>query len=265
MNPMMIFKEFALLLSLLCCLPACDNDSPGDKPGGGEDPGGNAEIQAISPYNRVIYEVNVRNYSATGDFKGVEQDLPRLKELGVDILWLMPIHPIGEVNRNGTLGSPYAVKDYKAAHPDFGTLDDLRAGSRRARSGHGDLARLGSQPYGLGSSVGRGTSGLLRGKRRTAPLLAGKLDGCDPARLRQRSDVPGNDRRHEILGTGSRYRRVPLRRGDVCAAGLLEKAHTEVNRIKEITWLAEGDDPAYMEVFDLDYAWEFCGRLYRFG
>lgn len=78
-------------------------------------------------YNQTIYEVNIRQYSQEGTFKAVENDLPRLKKLGVGIIWLMPIHPIGELNRKGTLGSQYSVKDYLAVNPEFGTEDDFRS------------------------------------------------------------------------------------------------------------------------------------------
>jgi cyclomaltodextrinase / maltogenic alpha-amylase / neopullulanase len=77
-------------------------------------------------YNTSIYEVNVRQFSPEGTFKAVQNDLPRLKELGVGILWFMPIHPIGEVNRKGTLGSYYSVKDYFDVNPEFGTKEDFR-------------------------------------------------------------------------------------------------------------------------------------------
>ncbi len=73
-----------------------------------------------------IYEINVRQFSASGKFTAVTADLPRLKALGVDILWLMPIHPIGEIHRKGSLGSYYAAKDYLAVNPEFGTEQDLR-------------------------------------------------------------------------------------------------------------------------------------------
>ena len=74
----------------------------------------------------VIYEINVRQYSDAGTFDVVREDLPRLKELGVDILWLMPIHPIGETQRKGTLGSYYSVRDYYGVNPEFGTKDDFK-------------------------------------------------------------------------------------------------------------------------------------------
>ncbi|HUL53453.1 MAG TPA: alpha-amylase family glycosyl hydrolase [Opitutaceae bacterium] len=72
-----------------------------------------------------IYEVNVRQFSAAGTFAGVEADLPRLKDLGVGVLWFMPIYPIGVENRKGTLGSPYAVRDYYGVNPEFGTEADF--------------------------------------------------------------------------------------------------------------------------------------------
>jgi glycosidase len=76
--------------------------------------------------NATIYQINTRQFTAEGTFRAAEAHLPRLKELGVDILWLMPINPIGEKNRKGSLGSPYAVKDYLGVNPEFGTLDDLK-------------------------------------------------------------------------------------------------------------------------------------------
>lgn len=74
----------------------------------------------------VIYEVNTRQYTDEGTFKAFSNHLPRLKELGVEILWFMPIHKIGVIDRKGTLGSYYSVMDYKSINPEFGTLDDFR-------------------------------------------------------------------------------------------------------------------------------------------
>jgi glycosidase len=76
--------------------------------------------------NSVLYEVNIRQYTPEGTFKAFETHLPRLKELGVDILWIMPINPISVKNRKGSLGSYYSVKDYKAVNPEFGTLEDFK-------------------------------------------------------------------------------------------------------------------------------------------
>ena len=78
-------------------------------------------------YDAIIYEVNIRQYTPDGTFNAFAQHLPRLKDLGVDILWIMPIYPIGELERKGSLGSYYAIKDYTAVNPEFGTLDDFKA------------------------------------------------------------------------------------------------------------------------------------------
>lgn len=74
----------------------------------------------------VMYEVNIRQYSEEGTFDAVKDDLPRLKDMGIDILWLMPIHPIGEKKRKGSMGSYYAVKDYMDVNPEYGTKQDFK-------------------------------------------------------------------------------------------------------------------------------------------
>lgn len=82
----------------------------------------------------VIYEINTRQFTPEGTLTAATRELPRLKALGVDILWLMPIQPIGEKNRKGTLGSPYSVRDYRAVNPELGTKSDLKAFVDRAHA-----------------------------------------------------------------------------------------------------------------------------------
>jgi len=77
--------------------------------------------------NGVIYQINTRQFTPEGTFTAAMKQLPRLKAMGVDILWLMPVQEIGVVNRKGTLGSPYSVKDYYSVNPEFGTKEDLKA------------------------------------------------------------------------------------------------------------------------------------------
>lgn len=74
-----------------------------------------------------LYQINTRQFTPEGTFDAAQKQLPRLKALGIDIVWLMPIHPIGELNRKGRLGSPYSVRDYYGVNPEFGTAEDLRA------------------------------------------------------------------------------------------------------------------------------------------
>lgn len=74
-----------------------------------------------------IYEVFVRDFSSTGDLRGVNRGLDRIQAAGANVLWLMPIHPVGVKNRKDPLGSPYSVQDYRAINPVFGTRADFRA------------------------------------------------------------------------------------------------------------------------------------------
>lgn len=104
-------KKLILILAAALCLAACKQAA--------------APLHPAWTYNTVVYEVNVRQFSPEGTFKGVEAQLPRLKDLGVDILWLMPMYQIGEVERKGSLGSYYAIADYTAVNPEFGTLQDF--------------------------------------------------------------------------------------------------------------------------------------------
>ncbi|WP_298842532.1 alpha-amylase family glycosyl hydrolase [Clostridium sp.] len=80
----------------------------------------------VSLRNVVMYCVYVRNHGVNGNFKDVEEDLERIKCLGTDIIWFMPIHPIGTKNRKGNLGCPYAIKDYREINPEYGTLEDFK-------------------------------------------------------------------------------------------------------------------------------------------
>jgi glycosidase len=74
----------------------------------------------------VVYELFPRAYSARGDFASVTARLAELQELGVSVLWLMPVNPLGKLKSKGSFGSPYAVRDYDAVNPDYGTRDDLK-------------------------------------------------------------------------------------------------------------------------------------------
>ena len=86
-------------------------------------------LAAVSPAmmeNAVIYEANIRQYSEEGSFKAFTKDIPKLKEMGVKVLWVMPIYPISTTKSKGSLGSYYAISDYTKVNPEFGTLEDFR-------------------------------------------------------------------------------------------------------------------------------------------
>ena len=84
--------------------------------------------------NGIIYEIYTRSFSKEGNFAGVEKGLPELQKMGVTILWIMPIHPVGVEKRKGSLGSPYSVQDYYAINPEFGTMDDFKSLVKKSQS-----------------------------------------------------------------------------------------------------------------------------------
>ena len=81
----------------------------------------------IALRNEVIYSIYIRNHTPEGTFRAVIDDLDRIKALGTDIVWFMPIHPIGVKGKKGSLGCPYANKDYRTVNPEYGTMEDFQA------------------------------------------------------------------------------------------------------------------------------------------
>lgn len=117
-----LFYTLALLAIVLVSFQAC-GPARDDVPAG-------VVVSTIEPpawsINANIYEVNVRQFSPEGTFNAFAEHLDRLQDLGVDILWFMPIQPIGEKNRKGSLGSYYSIANYTAVNPEFGTMDDFK-------------------------------------------------------------------------------------------------------------------------------------------
>jgi glycosidase len=114
-----ILPLIALLVLIACTGPK--KEAPAAKKG--------PESSVVHPEwsrNANIYEVNIRQYTPEGTFAAFQEHIPRLKKMGVDILWLMPINPVGVKNRKGTLGSYYSISDYKGINKEFGTLDDFK-------------------------------------------------------------------------------------------------------------------------------------------
>lgn len=226
----------------------------------------NTYVSPVSSKNRVIYEINVRNYSAAGTFKAVQADLPRLKELGADIIWLMPIHPIGQEKKNGSLGSPYAVQDYKAINPDLGSEQDFKDLIKAAHALSIDIwmdwvanhtawdhdwvtshlnyyaEKNGQRPY-----APNGWEDVAQVDYNNAQLREAMIDAMKY--WVQEFDIDG------YRCDAATF--VPL--------SFWTQARTEVDAIKQITWLCEGDNAAYMKVFDYDYAWAFNDALNEFG
>jgi alpha-amylase len=115
---------------LVTAMSACSKPDTGATPALDTTAASDAGVRGIHPAwskDAVMYEVNIRQYTPEGTFAAFTRHLPRLKALGVDILWIMPVQPIGKVNRKGTLGSYYSIADYTAINPEFGTEADFKA------------------------------------------------------------------------------------------------------------------------------------------
>ena len=136
-------NPFVILILLALLSGACRHQP--ETPETRVNPSGTSQVRPVEwAKDAVIYEVNIRQFSPEGTFKAVEKELPRLKDLGIDILWLMPVFPIGEMNRKADqtvlieeikdpaerkkyLGSYYATKDYLSVNPEYGTLEDFKS------------------------------------------------------------------------------------------------------------------------------------------
>ncbi|HEV2762129.1 MAG TPA: alpha-amylase family glycosyl hydrolase [Pyrinomonadaceae bacterium] len=249
----------ALLPSLLSavCLPA-SAQQPRDF--------SKETARQVRPWVRdaVIYEIYPRAFSQEGTFNGVTAQLDRLRELGVNVLWLMPVHPVGQARRKGTLGSPYAVRDYYAVNPDYGTEGDLK---RLVREAHRREMRV------IIDIVANHTSWdsvLMRtpdfytrdAQGRIQPPVADWADVADlnysnPALRAYMIDVLKHWLRDYDLD------------GFRCDVAMMvptdfwERARAELERVKpDLFMLAEAHEPDLMvSAFDADYAWPFHSTL----
>jgi glycosidase len=212
----------------------------------------------------VIYEIYPRTFSATGDFKGVEAGLPRLEQLGVTILWLMPIHPIGQLNKKGSIGSPYAVRDYDAINPDYGTAADLKHLIQAAHARGFKIVIDIVANHTAWDSVLMKTPGFYKHD------AAGKIIPPIP----EWADVAGLDYsnaklRDYMTGMLERWIRDFDLDGFRCDVAFMvpvdfwETVRARLEKIKpEIVMIAEANAPdLVVKAFDLDYAWPFHANL----
>lgn len=210
-------------------------------------------------YNATIYEVNIRQFTPEGTFEAFEKHLPRLKELGVKILWLMPIHPIGEVERKGSLGSYYSIKDYKGVNPEFGTFDDFKRLVHKVHeldmkiildwvanhTAHDNHLVYQHPEWFSRDSLGN---------------LISPFDWSDVVQL----DYTNDDMREYMIGALKFWveeANIDGYRCDVAAmvpTDFWNKARKELDLIKPVFMLAEADVVELQEyAFCADYGWEF--------
>ena len=218
----------------------------------------------------VIYEVNVRDYSASGKLGAVTDDLPRLKKLGIDILWLMPIYPIGVTNRKGTMGSPYSVKDYKGINPDLGTAADLHTliDTAHADGMHVVLDWVANHSA-FDNAWALNHKDWYNQDSQGNPTWPAGTDWTDVADL----NYNNQDMRAAMLDAMKYWVTTFGIDGYRCDAAwgvdtaFWETAATQLRAIKPIWMVAETQDQADLlaNAFQADYGWHFKDMLYGFG
>ena len=209
----------------------------------------------------VIYEVYPRSFSAAGNFNGVIPQLDRLKALGVTVIWLMPIHPIGKLKAKGPLGSPYSVRDYEAVNPEFGSPGDLRKLVNAAHArGMKVFIDIVANHTSWDSMLIRKHPEWFK-KDSAGRIVPPNPDWVDVAQL----DYSHPGLRKYMNGMLVRWLRDYGIDGFRCdyAGGVptdfWEEARREWDKVRPgLAFLAEADDPALLEsAFDIDYAWDF--------
>lgn len=209
----------------------------------------------------VIYEVFPRAFSPQGNFQGVIAQLDRLKDLGVSVLWLMPIHPLGELKAKGTLGSPYAVRDYDAINPDYGTADDLKqlvdAAHRRDMKVFIDIV---ANHTAWDSTLMEQHPDWYR-KDAGGHIVPPNPDWVDVAQL-DYSNPALRRYMSEMLVRWLRDYRLDGFRCDYAIGvprDFWEALRPQLDRVRPgLAFMAEADEPALLSrAFDIDYAWDF--------
>lgn len=207
-----------------------------------------------------MYEVNIRQYTEEGTFKAFEEHIPRLKKMGVDILWLMPIHPIGEEKRKGELGSYYSISDYKAVNPNFGTIQDFKD-LVEATHEHDMKLFLDWVPNHTAWDHPWTEEHPEYYMKDSTGAITYEADWTDIAQLNyENKELWGKmiDRmKYWIDETNIDGYRVDHAGHDIPLA-FWKKAIPEVNKSKEdFFWLAEWNTPDMHPWFDATYTWEY--------
>lgn len=205
-----------------------------------------------------IYEVNIRQFTPEGTFAALEGHLPRIKELGIEIIWLMPIHPIGEKNRKGSLGSYYSVKDYYGINPEFGDSASFRSFVKRA---HLEGLKVIIDWVANHSAWDNPLVTLhpeFYAKDSTGQMFA-PFDWTDVVKF-DFSVPPMREYMLEAMKYWVREFDIDGYRCDVAGEvpmDFWDNARVELDKIKPVFMLAEAEGPQFHSAFDMTYGWEF--------
>jgi cyclomaltodextrinase / maltogenic alpha-amylase / neopullulanase len=249
-------QSAALVFLILTLLALCAQSRAAD---GGAPPAARPSPEWLR--DAVVYEVFPRAFSKEGNFKGVTAQLDRLQDLGVTVLWLMPIHPMGKLKAKGSLGSPYAVRDYEAIDPAYGTPEEFKqliaAAHQRKMKVFIDVVAN----HTAWDSVLIGKHADWYTHDKAGQIVPPNPDWVDVADL----DYSSPALRQYMSGMLVRWLRDYGLDGFRCdyASGVptdfWETLRPELDRVRPgLAFLAEADDPALLRTaFDIDYAWDF--------
>ncbi len=219
--------------------------------------------------NTNIYEVNFRQYTSEGSFNAFANQLPRLRNMGVETLWFMPITPISEKNRKGSLGSPYACSDYSSINPEFGSLDDFKNLVNKAHSmGFKVIIDWVANHTGWDHIWTKNHSDYYKKDAATGDFqIASGMDdiieldyGNPSLRIAMIQAMEYWVRECDIDGF----------RSDLAFWVVLDfwkEARCHLEKIKTLFWLAEADpidNPEYLEAFDAAYTWSWMHKTAAF-
>ncbi|CAN5517557.1 alpha-amylase family glycosyl hydrolase [soil metagenome] len=206
----------------------------------------------------VIYEIFPRNYSQKGDFNSITADLDRLKNLGVTVLWLMPIHPVGKLKSKGTVGSPYAVKDYYAINSDYGTKADLqKLIAESHKRGLKVIIDIVANHTAWDSVMMKNPAFYTHNDK--GEIIPPVPDWADVADLNY-DNAELRKYMTEMLVSWIRDYDLDGFRCDVAffvPTDFWDNARAQIDKIKpETIWIAEAETPdLLLKAFDLDYSW----------
>ncbi len=205
-----------------------------------------------------IYEVNIRQYTKEGTLKAFVPHINRLKNMGVSIVWLMPIFPVGQVNRKGTLGSAYSIRDYKTVNPDYGTIDDLKIVVDQIHKAGMHVVLDWVANHTAWDHEWITSHPEYYERDQWGNIKAPNADWTDTAHLNY-----GNPATREAMIDALKFwvEKLDIDGYRCDMAGLVPvdfwiQARTEIEKKKkDLFWLAEWEDPQIHQAFDMSYSW----------
>jgi alpha-amylase len=214
----------------------------------------------------VFYEVNIRQYTKEGTIAAFSNHLPRLAEMGVTILWLMPHYPVGNRNRKGSAGSYYSIRDHRAVNPDFGTMDEFKSLVQRAHALDMKVIIDWVANHAAWDHVWTKSNPAFFQQDENGSFLS-PYDWSDVIQIDHQ-----NPNAHQALWEDMAFwikeTDVDGFRADMAHLTPLSfwlEARRKMECIKsDLIWLAETEDPTYYKAFDLVYAWKWMHKMEAF-